>query len=65
MILSFAYSSSFIYNEVMKSVVKGSQVDAFSPNAIVYCYFEFKLSYLKNLKLFSIRVKELSEHIVF
>ena len=26
-----------------------------------YCYLEFKLSYLKNLKLFSIRVKELSE----
>ena len=32
--------------------------------AIVYCYLEFKLSYLKNLKLFSIRVKELSEPIV-
>ena len=27
-------------------------------------YLEFKLSYLKNLKLFSIRVKELSEPIV-
>ena len=27
----------------------------------MYCYLEFKLSYLKNLKLFSIRVKELSE----
>ena len=25
--------------------------------AIVYCYLEFKLCYLKNLKLFSIRVK--------
>ena len=31
----------------------------------MYCYLEFKLSYLKNLKLFSIRVKELSELIVF
>ena len=27
----------------------------------MYCYLEFKLSYLKNLKLFSIRVKELSK----
>ena len=34
---------------------KGSQLDVFSV-AIVYCYLEFKLSYLKNLKLFSIRV---------
>ena len=34
---------------------KGSQLDAFSPKAIVYCYLEFKLSY---------RVKELSETIV-
>ena len=30
----------------------------------MYCYLEFKLSYLKNLKLFSIREKELSEPIV-
>ena len=30
----------------------------------MYCYLEFKLSYLKSLKLFSIRVKELSEPIV-
>ena len=30
----------------------------------MYCYLEFKLSYLKKLKLFSIRVKELSEPIV-
>ena len=44
--------------------LKGSQLDAFSPWAIVYCYLEFKLSYLKNLKLFSIRVKEFSEPIV-
>ena len=44
---------------------KGSLLDSFSPLAIVYCYLEFKLSYLKNLKLFSIRVKELSEPIVF
>ena len=44
--------------------LKGWQLDTFSPYAIVYCYLEFKLSYLKNLKLFSIRVKELSEPIV-
>ena len=29
-----------------------------------YCYFEFKLRYRKNLKLFSIRIKELFKHIV-
>ena len=39
------------------SRIKGSQLDAFSPYAIVYFYLEFNLSYLKNLKLFSIRVK--------
>ena len=31
---------------------------------MVYCYHEFKLRYLKNQKLFSIRVKELFEPIV-
>ena len=40
-----------------------SRLDAFSPLAIVYCYLEFKLRYLKNLKLFLVRVKELSEPI--
>ena len=30
----------------------------------MYCYHEFKLRYLKNQKLFSIRVKELFEPIV-
>ena len=30
----------------------------------MYCYLEFKLGYLKNLKLFLIRVKELFEPIV-
>ena len=30
----------------------------------MYCYLEFKPRYLENLKLFSIRVKELFEHIV-
>ena len=48
----------------MLHILKGWQLHAFSPLAIVYCYLEFKLRYLKNLKLFSIRVKELSEPIV-
>ena len=47
-----------------KSGFNGSQLGAFCPKAIVYCYLEFKLCYLKNLKLFSIRVKELIEPIV-
>ena len=45
-------------------VVKGSQLGTFCPWAIAYCYLEFILRYLKNLKLFSIRVKELFEPIV-
>ena len=44
--------------------VKCSQLDAFYPKAKVFCYFEFKLRLLKNLKLFSIRIKELFEPIV-
>ena len=43
---------------------KGSQLGTLCPYAIVYCYLEYKLRYLKNLKLFSIRVKELFEPIV-
>ena len=46
------------------NVFKGSQLGTFFPLAIVYCYLEFKLCYLKNLKLFSIRVKESFEPIV-
>ena len=38
---------------------KGLQMGAFCPQAIVYSYLEFKLRYLKNLKLFSITVNEL------
>ena len=30
----------------------------------MYCYLEFKLHYLKNLKLFLIRVKEIFEPVV-
>ena len=45
---------------------KGSQLGTFCPykQAIVYCYLDFKLHYLKNLKLFSIRVTESFESIV-
>ena len=42
----------------------GSQLDTFCPQAVVYCYLEFKLRCLKNLKLFSIRVRELFDPIV-
>ena len=45
-------------------IVKGSQLGTFCPLAIVYCYLEFKLRYLENLKFFSIRVKELFEPLV-
>ena len=45
-------------------ILKGSQLGAFCSYALVYCYLEFKLRYLKNLKLFSTRVKELFEPIV-
>ena len=37
------------------------QLCAFCPKAIIYCYHEFKLRYLKKQKLFSIWVKELFE----
>ena len=47
-----------------KTIFKGSQLGAFCPYAIVYCYPEFKLRYLRNLKVFSIRVKELFQPIV-
>ena len=46
------------------SFIRGSHLGAFCPYAIVYWYLEFKLRSLKNLKLFSIRVKELFEPIV-
>ena len=42
-----------------------SQLDLFCPlYPRVYCSIEFKLSYLKELEIVSIRVKELFEHIV-
>ena len=36
----------------------------FAHRPYVYCFFEFKLRYFKNLKMFSVRVKKLSEPIV-
>ena len=44
--------------------IKVSHLGAFCPYAIVYCYLKFKLRYLKNLTLLSIRVKELFKPIV-
>ena len=45
--------------------LQDSKLVALCPQAIVYCYLEFKLRYLKNLKLFSIKVKEFFEPMVF
>ena len=42
---------------------KNMPVTALIGHSVAYCYLEFKLSYLKNLKLFLIRVKELFEPI--
>ena len=39
---------------------RGDNWPTFYPKAKVCCYLEFKFRYLKNLKLFSIRVKELN-----
>ena len=55
---------SLVLTNFKKLMKKGSQLGAFCPKAIVYCYLEFKLCFLNNLKLFSIRVKELFEPIV-
>ena len=55
--------SWYINMALIEYMDKGSQLGAFFPKAIVYCYLEFKLHCLKNLKLFSIRVKGLFEPI--
>ena len=65
--LSFIFNWNYIngIDIIVESIsIKGSQLGAFFPYAIVYCYHEFKLRYLKNKKLFSIRVKELFKPIV-
>ena len=43
---------------------KGSQPGAFCSSAVVHCNLKFKLCFLKSLKLFSVRVKELFKPIV-
>ena len=58
-IFVFIYSFSLWFQNL-----KDSQLGAFCPWAIVYCYLEFKLLYLNNLKLFPIGVKEVFKHIV-
>ena len=45
-------------------MINWSQLGAFCSQALVYYYIEFKLRYLKNLELFSIRVKEILKPIV-
>ena len=47
-------------NASLEKGFKGSQLCAFCPYARVYCYIEFKRCYLKKMKLFLIRVKDLS-----
>ena len=59
------WSKCFFFFFFTHLIYLGSQLGAFCPYAIVYCYLEFKLHYLKNLKLFSIRIKELFDPIVF
>ena len=46
-----------------RCTLRGHSWVHFAHKAIVYCYLEFKLRYLKKLKLFSIRGKELFEPI--
>ena len=55
-------SSDIYINDFVE--IKGSQLSAFFPYTIVYCYLEFKHCYFKNLKLFSINIKQLFEPIV-
>ena len=56
------YRLLFVFSNILLWCrAKGSQLSAFCPYAIVHCYLEFKLRYIKNLKLFSIRPKELFE----
>ena len=54
----------FFFFFLLFFLLKGSQLGTFCPQTLAYCYLEFKLRYLKNMKLFSIRVKELFEPIV-
>ena len=53
-----------MYSKWGVTIVKGSQLRAFFPLVIVYCYLEFELWYRDNLKLFSVRVKQSFESIL-
>ena len=64
MYLFFIYLFPNSKGRMVLEAIKGSHLGTFCQYAIVHCYLEFKLHYLKNLKLFSIRVKELFEPIV-
>ena len=62
---SVAVFLAFNMQGFIKLQIKGLQLGALCPKAIVYCYFEFKRSYPKNLQLFAIRVEEFFQPIVF
>ena len=55
--LIYAKMQIYILEKFDQGSLKGSQLAAFYPQDIVYCYLEIRLCYFKNLKLFSIRVK--------
>ena len=57
-------SKSWVSESVSVNELKGHNWVHFAHRLLVYCYLEFRFHYLKNLKLFSIRVKELFEPIV-
>ena len=60
---AFVYEANCLINS--KIALRGHNWVHFAHRLyIVYCYLEFKLRYLKNLQLFSIRVKELFQPIV-
>ena len=46
------YPQWLYLNDFYDFILKGSQLDAF---CIAFCYIEFKISYLKNLKSFSVK----------
>ena len=56
--LIYAKMQIYILEKFDQGSLKGSQLAAFYPQDIVYCYLKIRLCYFKNLKLFSIRVKK-------
>ena len=61
---SFVNTICFMSPHIHSFTLRGDNWILLAHRPLVYCYLEFKLSYLKNLKFFSIRVKELSEPIL-